>query len=120
MNERKIRMKDGGEMPALGQGTWHMGDHKDREEQEIESIRLGVSLGMTLLDTAEMYGEGASERMLGKAIAPLKRDELFLVSKAVSYTHLAFPKLAVRKAEMLFFFMYGFYSKSLVDAPQLC
>lgn len=81
MNERKIRMKDGGEMPALGQGTWHMGDHKDREEQEIESIRLGVSLGMTLLDTAEMYGEGASERMLGKAIAPLKRDELFLVSK---------------------------------------
>lgn len=81
MDERMLRLKDGGEMPALGQGTWHMGDHTGREEQEIESIRLGISLGMTLLDTAEMYGEGASERILGKAIAPLKRDELFLVSK---------------------------------------
>lgn len=81
MNERTVRLKDGGLMPALGQGTWHMGDHKNTEGQEIESIRLGISLGMTLLDTAEMYGEGASERMLGKAIAPLRREELFLVSK---------------------------------------
>ena len=83
MNEGRIRLrlKDGGEMPALGQGTWHMGGHKNKEEREIESIRLGVSLGMTLLDTAEMYGEGASERMLGRAIAPLQRKELFLVSK---------------------------------------
>ena len=81
MNGRTVRLKDGGEMPALGQGTWRMGGHKGREEQEIGSIRLGISLGMTLLDTAEMYGEGAAERMLGKAIAPFERDELFLVSK---------------------------------------
>ena len=64
MNGRTVRLKDGGEMPALGQGTWRMGGHKGREEQEIGSIRLGISLGMTLLDTAEMYGEGAAERCL--------------------------------------------------------
>lgn len=76
-----LKLPDGGEMPALGQGTWHMGDHQKLEAQEIDSIRTGVELGMTLLDTAEMYGEGASERMLGKAITPFLREELFLTSK---------------------------------------
>ena len=58
-----------------------MGDSAARESGEIESLRTGVGLGMTLVDTAEMYGEGAAERLVGKAIAGCERDELFITSK---------------------------------------
>lgn len=79
--DKMLKLPDGGKMPALGQGTWHMGDRQDVRAQEIESLRTGIELGMTLLDTAEMYGEGASEHMLGEAIAPFEREKLFLISK---------------------------------------
>ncbi len=81
MEQRMIPLNGGGSIPALGQGTWHMGDSKSKEDEEIRSIRTGIEHGMTLLDTAEMYGEGAAERLLGKAIEPFARDELFLTSK---------------------------------------
>ena len=81
MEKRMIGLPGGGQIPALGQGTWHMGDDRSREAEEIESIRTGVELGMTLLDTAEMYGEGAAERMLGRAIEPFAREDLFITSK---------------------------------------
>jgi diketogulonate reductase-like aldo/keto reductase len=78
-----VRFPDGAEVPALGQGTWRMGERGDRR-REVASLRLGLDLGMTLLDTAEMYGEGAAEEVVAEAIAG-RRDEAFLVSKV--YPH---------------------------------
>jgi diketogulonate reductase-like aldo/keto reductase len=74
-------LPSGEPVPALGQGTWRMGEQASIRAQEMTTIREGVALGMTLIDTAEMYGEGGSEEMLGGALAGL-REEVFLVSKA--------------------------------------
>lgn len=80
-----LRLKDGRYVPRLGQGTWHMGEKMNREREEIESLRLGIEMGLTLIDTAEMYGDGGAEKVVGKAIAPFERQELFLVSKVYPY-----------------------------------
>ena len=69
-------------IPTLGQGTWFMGDQADGSADEIAALRRGVELGMTVIDTAEMYGSGASERLVGEAIEPI-RDAVFLVSKVL-------------------------------------
>ena len=79
-----VRLPDGLEVPALGQGTWHMGENARLKQQEAAALRLGIELGMTLIDTAEMYGNGGAEEMIGEAIAG-RRDGLFLVSKV--YPH---------------------------------
>jgi diketogulonate reductase-like aldo/keto reductase len=71
-------------MPILGQGTWRMAEDPAKREMEIAALRLGLELGMTLIDTAEMYGEGAAEELVGEAIAG-RRAEVFLVSKV--YPH---------------------------------
>jgi len=68
--------------PRLGQGTWNIGDSPSTRAAEIASLRRGVELGMTLIDTAEMYGSGCSESLVGEAIAPL-RDRVQLVSKVL-------------------------------------
>lgn len=78
---RTIGLPGGDRVPCLGQGTWMMGDRRERRAAEIAALRVGIELGMTLIDTAEMYGEGASETLTGEAIAGM-RDQLFLVSKA--------------------------------------
>ncbi|UVC06704.1 aldo/keto reductase [Rhizobium sp. TH2] len=67
-------------VPALGQGTWNMGEHVSEAGREIDSLRGGIDLGMTLIDTAEMYAEGGAERIVGQAIKG-RRDDVFLVSK---------------------------------------
>lgn len=72
------------EMPRLGQGTWHMGEDRGRRAQEVAALRLGLDLGMTLIDTAEMYADGGSEEVVGAAIAG-RREQVFLVSKV--YPH---------------------------------
>jgi diketogulonate reductase-like aldo/keto reductase len=72
---------NGRTLPALGQGTWMMGENASRRSQEIAALRRGVELGMTVIDTAEMYGDGASETLVGEALGAL-RDDVFLVSKA--------------------------------------
>lgn len=77
---RTVRLPDGTMVPALGQGTWHMGERRGAAKAEAEALRLGLDLGMTLIDTAEMYGEGGAEEVVGEAIAG-RRDEVFLVSK---------------------------------------
>lgn len=79
---RKTKLPSGLAVPVLGQGTWYMGDEAHRRKDEIASLRLGLDLGMTLIDTAEMYGDGASEKLVGEAIAG-RRDEVFLVSKVL-------------------------------------
>ncbi len=79
---RHARLSCGVEVPVLGQGTWNMGDSRAAHDTELKALRLGLDLGMTLIDTAEMYGHGASERLVGEAIAG-RRDEVFLVSKVL-------------------------------------
>ncbi|MFF3565339.1 aldo/keto reductase [Streptomyces sp. NPDC002574] len=70
------------DVPALGQGTWYLGDDPDRRDEEIAALRLGLDLGMALVDTAEMYGDGAAEELVGQAIAG-RREEVFLVGKVL-------------------------------------
>jgi diketogulonate reductase-like aldo/keto reductase len=65
---------------VLGQGTWQLGERRERRAREIATLQLGIELGMTLIDTAEMYGDGASEELVAEAIAG-RRDALFLVTK---------------------------------------
>jgi diketogulonate reductase-like aldo/keto reductase len=79
---RTVRLPDGTAVPALGQGTWHMGENAGRAKQEVAALRLGIDLGVTLIDTAEMYGNGGAEAVVGEAIAG-QRDKLFLVSKVL-------------------------------------
>ena len=81
---RSVRLPDGAAVPALGQGTWMMAERPEQRAAEIAALREGVELGMTLVDTAEMYADGASERLVGEAIVGM-RDRVFLVSKA--YPH---------------------------------
>jgi len=69
------------EVLPIGLGTWHMGDDSSKREQEITALRGGIEAGAQVIDTAEMYGEGNSERLVGEAIQPFSREELFLVSK---------------------------------------
>jgi diketogulonate reductase-like aldo/keto reductase len=81
---RSTRLPSGDTMPVLGQGTWMLGDDPDRRADEIRALRMGLDLGMTLIDTAELYGDGASEMLVGDAIAG-RRDEVFLVSKVLPH-----------------------------------
>jgi diketogulonate reductase-like aldo/keto reductase len=78
---RTVTMAGGESVPCLGQGTWNMGETPGTRGEEISALRAGVELGMTLIDTAEMYGDGATEELVGEAIASI-RDDVFLVSKA--------------------------------------
>ena len=80
---RQVTFPDGAGVPALGQGTWRMGE-TGRDREEADALRAGLDLGLALIDTAEMYGEGAAERVVGQAIAG-RRDAAFLVSKV--YPH---------------------------------
>jgi len=89
-------LPDGTIIPALGQGTWHMGEGARPRAQEADALRLGLDLGMTLVDTAEMYAEGGAEEVVGEAIAG-RRDEVFLVSKV--YPHNASRQGAVAACE---------------------
>ncbi len=77
---RTVQLPGGETVPALGLGTWKMGERNGPKKDEIAAVRLAIDLGMTLIDTAEMYAEGGSETMIGEAIAG-RRDQVFLVSK---------------------------------------
>ncbi|WP_125547566.1 aldo/keto reductase [Levilactobacillus lindianensis] len=74
---------NGTTVPAIGIGTWHMGDHADRRESEIAAIQAGIQAGARVVDTAEMYGSGRSESLVGEALVPFKREDLFLISKVL-------------------------------------
>ncbi|MED4401952.1 aldo/keto reductase [Metabacillus fastidiosus] len=80
LEKRVITLPDGTTVPVLGQGTWYMGENARTKDQEVKALQLGIELGMTLIDTAEMYGGGGSERVVGEAIKG-RRDDVFLVSK---------------------------------------
>ncbi|MEU8172128.1 aldo/keto reductase [Microbispora hainanensis] len=79
---RTTTLPSGEQVPVLGQGTWHMAENPSRWDTDIKALRLGLDLGMTLIDTAEMYAGGRAERLVGEAIAG-HRDEVFLVGKVL-------------------------------------
>jgi diketogulonate reductase-like aldo/keto reductase len=83
-----ISLPDGESVPVLGQGTWRMGENTRAHKGEVAALRLGIELGMTLIDTAEMYGEGGAEKVVADAIEG-QRDRVFVVTKV--YPHNASP-----------------------------
>ena len=89
-----VRFASGVAVPALGQGTWELAETPSRRREEIRTLQAGIDLGLTLIDTAEMYGDGAAEELVGEAIAG-RRDVVFLVSKV--YPHNA-SRAGVRAA----------------------
>ncbi|MGI9304867.1 MAG: aldo/keto reductase, partial [Gammaproteobacteria bacterium] len=93
---KEIKFPSGEAVPALGQGTWHMGEKAARRSDEVAALRLGLDLGMTLIDTAEMYGNGGAEEVTAEAIAG-RRDEAFVVSKV--YPHNASKQGAIKACE---------------------
>jgi diketogulonate reductase-like aldo/keto reductase len=77
---RSVKLRGGETVPVLGQGTWRMGEDKGKRNSEIAALRTGIELGMTLIDTAEMYADGGAERLVGEAIAD-RRGQVFIVTK---------------------------------------
>lgn len=78
---KQVTLPGGEQVSALGQGTWMMGEDRARRRSEADALLRGIDLGMTLIDTAEMYGEGAAETLVGEVIRH-RRDDVFVVSKA--------------------------------------
>ena len=99
---KQIELPDGERVPALGQGTWRMGENKSARADEVAALRLGIDLGMTLIDTAEMYGDGEAEKVVADAIDG-QRDRVFVVTKV--YPHNAsrteLPKACERSLKRL-------------------
>jgi diketogulonate reductase-like aldo/keto reductase len=93
---KTVALPSGERVPAFGLGTWMMAQNKAARAEEIATLRLGLDLGATLIDTAEMYGEGRAEELIGEAVAG-RRDKVFLVSKV--YPHNASLKDAVLACE---------------------
>jgi len=79
---RTTKLPSGDRVPVLGQGTWNMGEDKRRHADEVAALKLGIDLGMTLIDTAEMYASGGAETVVADAIAG-RRDEVYVVSKVL-------------------------------------
>jgi len=77
-----VRFPDGHTCPPLGLGTWRMGENRGRARDEVAALKTGLDLGITLIDTAEMYGDGGAERIVAEAVGG-RRDEVFIVSKVL-------------------------------------
>src|SRR5947207_14284026 len=99
---RTVALPDGKRVPLLGQGTWRMGESKSARATEVAALRLGIELGMTLIDTAEMYGDGGAEEIVAESIHGQRRD-VFVVTKV--YPHNAsrekLPKACERSLKRL-------------------
>jgi diketogulonate reductase-like aldo/keto reductase len=93
---RQVKLKSGETIPQLGLGTWHMGEQRSQRGAEAEALKVGLDLGMTLIDTAEMYGEGGAEEVVAEAVKG-RRDETFIVSKV--YPHNASRAGAIAACE---------------------
>ncbi|MEN9870057.1 MAG: hypothetical protein RLZZ171_1045 [Cyanobacteriota bacterium] len=77
---KTLQLRSGREIPILGQGTWRMGEKASQKQAEIDTLKLGLDLGLSVIDTAEMYGDGGAEKIVAEAIAQ-RRSEVYLVSK---------------------------------------
>lgn len=96
MKAKTVQFPDGTTVPAIGQGTWYMGERNSDLRAEVQALQQGLDAGMTLIDTAEMYADGGAERVVGEAIAG-RRDAAFLVSKV--YPHHAGGAKAIAACE---------------------
>src|SRR6266496_5091762 len=99
---KTVQLSDGEFVPALGQGTWRMGEDKSAHADEVAALRLGIDLGMTLIDTAEMYGEGGAEKIVADAIEG-QRDRVFVVTKVYPHnaSHTELPRACERSLKRL-------------------
>ena len=99
---KTLRLPDGNRVPVLGQGTWRMGESKRGRDSEVAALRLGIELGMTLIDTAEMYGDGGAERVVADAIEG-QRERVFVVTKVYPHnsSRSELPKACERSLERL-------------------
>jgi diketogulonate reductase-like aldo/keto reductase len=93
---RQVTLPGGEQVPAVGLGTWRMGDSAATRKAEADAVRAAIDAGLTLIDTAEMYGEGGAEEVVGDAVAG-RRDDVFIVSKV--YPHNAGRNAAVTACE---------------------
>src|SRR5205809_1150011 len=78
----EVRARSGAMMPNLGLGTWRMGENDAAKADEVAALKLGLDLGMRLIDTAEMYGDGGAEKIVAEAVFG-RRDRVFIVSKVL-------------------------------------
>ncbi len=99
---KTVELRDGELVPALGQGTWRMGENENAHADEVAALRLGIDLGMTLIDTAEMYGEGGAEKVVADAIDG-QRDGVFVVTKVYPHnaSRMELPKACERSLKRL-------------------
>jgi diketogulonate reductase-like aldo/keto reductase len=97
--QHTVTFPSGDVVPALGLGTWHMGENRRRHSDEVAAVRLALDLGISVIDTAEMYGDGAAELVIGEAVAG-RRKEAFLVSKVLP-THARYDMTLVACAASL-------------------
>lgn len=81
---RYTQLPSGEQLPVLGLGTWHMGEHPEKRQGELDAIRFAIDNGMNLIDTAEMYGDGAAEELVGEALSG-RRSDAFIVSKVLPH-----------------------------------
>src|SRR5947207_15772904 len=77
---RQVELPGGEKVAAIGQGTYRMGEQRDARRREVAALRMGIELGLTVIDTAEMYADGGAERVVGEAIAG-RRDDVFVITK---------------------------------------
>lgn len=80
-----LKTKNGKPVASIGQGTWYLGESQRFEDEEIETLKMGINKGMNLIDTAEMYGSGGAEVLTGKAISSFPREDLYIVSKVYPF-----------------------------------
>ena len=80
MQQKMIQFSGDVSLPAVWQGTWYMGEDASQRKTEVAALRAGIELGLTLIDTAEMYADGGAEKVVGEALTGL-REKVFLVSK---------------------------------------
>lgn len=100
MAEKNIVFTGNATLSAIGQGTWYMGENSRARPKEVDALRAGIDLGLTLIDTAEMYAEGGAEEVVGEALQGGLRDKVFLVSKAYPWNAAGKKAIAACEASL--------------------
>lgn len=100
MAEKNIVFTGNATLPAIGQGTWYMGENSRLRAKEVDALRAGIDLGLTLIDTAEMYAEGGAEEVVGEALQGGLRDKAFLVSKVYPWNAAGKKAIAACEASL--------------------
>ncbi|APG17727.1 hypothetical protein A3780_09225 [Kosakonia radicincitans] len=100
MAEKNIVFTGNATLPAIGQGTWYMGENSRMRAKEVDALRAGIDLGLTLIDTAEMYAEGGAEEVVGEALQGGLRDKAFLVSKVYPWNAAGKKAIAACEASL--------------------